>query len=159
MNTNKGFSLVEVVLVMVILGILLTTGSGLFQQAFETGFVTKDQQKARTQAQFALERMNDELKNARSATSSDLTPNASDITFVDDDGESIKYSISGTNLMRNSNILVSDISSLSFTYLKEDNSTTTTAADVRCIVISVTATKNISVVTMTTTVCPRNYLL
>lgn len=158
-HRNRGATLIEMVIVIIILGIIFTTGTTLFDYAFKTGFIVKDEQQARSRARFALERMSDELRNARSATSADLSPQSNQITFTTNDGVSITYSIVGTDLMRNSQILAAGASNLSFTYLKEDNTTTVTASEVRCIVISITFTKNDSSVPLTSTVCPRNYAL
>ena len=156
-HKNRGFTLIEMLIVIVILGIIFAIGVTLFDYAFKIGFLVKDQSEARTQAQYALERMSDEVRNARSATNADLGTQASRLVFTTNEGEDLTFRIVGTDLRRNNETLATGITNLSLTYLSATNTTTSDSTEVRCIVIDVTFVKNDSSVSATTTVCPRNY--
>lgn len=68
------------------------------------------------------------------------TTTASSFTFQYPTGTSITYSRTGTNVMRNSDILMNNVTALAFTYYDQAGNTTTTAANVRSVRIQLTAT-------------------
>ncbi len=153
----QGFTLIEMIIVIVILAIIFASGALLLRLGLTGGFSAQNNTANNANARAAFERMEDELKDARST--GDLIPNTNSITFVKIDGTSVTYALSGGNLMRNSDILATNTASLAFTYLTATNTTTTIAAQVRCIVINATMTSNNVTLPLTTTVCPRNYVL
>ena len=67
------------------------------------------------------------------------TTSASSFTFQYPAGTSITYSLSGTNLMRNSDILIENITSLAFTYYDQAGNATTTPASVRSVQVQLSA--------------------
>lgn len=152
-------TLIEIIIVIVILSIVVSVGGVLLGYGFKGGFASKDSIYAASVARVAIERMGKDILNARSATAADLTPNANSMTFISADGTSVSYSLSGTNLMRNSKTLANYVSALSFTYLNQLFATTTTATEVRCVVINMTISYQGNTSNLATTVCPRNYAL
>jgi prepilin-type N-terminal cleavage/methylation domain-containing protein len=156
---NNGVTLIEIIIVIVILSIIVSVGGVLLGSGFKGGFASRDSIYAATVGRVAIERMGNDILNARSATAADLTPNANSITFISVDGKSITYSLSGTNLMRNSKTLANYVSALSFTYLNQLFVATTTATEVRCIVINMTISYQGNTSNIATIVCPRNYAL
>lgn len=160
-NSKKynGVTLIEIIIVIVILSIVVSVGGVLLGFGFKGGFASKNSIYAASVARVAIERMGKDILNARSATAADLTPNANSITFVSSDGVSVTYALSGTNLMRNNKILANYVSALSFTYLNQLFTTTTTATEVRCVVINMTISYQGNISNLATTVCPRNYAL
>lgn len=159
MSNNKGFTLIEMLMVIVILSIILTVGGVLLGAGFSGGFATHEGTYSGSNARVAFERMSEELKEARSPTVGDLTPNANSITFTKIDGSTVTYSLSGTSLLRNSQVLADYETALTFTYLTSNNITTTDATQVRCIVISTTVSYKNTTLPLQTAVCPRNYVL
>jgi prepilin-type N-terminal cleavage/methylation domain-containing protein len=151
---QAGFTLIELVMVMVIMGIIsVVVGKILFQtyQAFAT---SQNITNADWQGFVALERMSDEIKAIRS--SSDIsTIAASNLVFTDINGNSVQFQLSGTNLLRNSQTLASGIQSLTFGYQSSSGSTTATASLVRYITISLTVTQGTITTTFSTMVGTR----
>lgn len=125
--SSRGFSLIEMISVIVTLGVLAAIGGTMLESGFNSYFKGEAYTASDWQARIALTRMNRELRNVRTATSADLTISPStEITFVDGGGNSIRYFLSGTMLMRNTRPLADGISSLSFSYLERDGKTITT---------------------------------
>jgi prepilin-type N-terminal cleavage/methylation domain-containing protein len=156
---SGGFTLVEMILVIVIVGIILSIGAIFLTTGLKGNFATEDSVYTSYNARTALLRMGDDLKEARAATASDLSPSANSITFTTISGNTITYSLSGTNLMRNSQILASHTSALSFVYLTATNTTTSNPTLVRCIVVSTTTQYHNFTLPLQTVICPRNYVL
>lgn len=124
---SSGFSLIELISVIVILGIVSAIGVKLLGGTVKAYFDGKGYIIADAQARVALTRMTRELHLIRSATATDLTVTPStEITFKDTSGASIRYYLSGTSLMRNSQILADGVTNLSLTYLQRDGKTATT---------------------------------
>ncbi len=125
---SRGFSLIEMISVIVTLGILSAIGGTMLESGFDSYFKGQAYTASDWQARIALTRMNRELRYVRSATSANLTisPNT-EITFVDASGNSIRYFLSGTTLMRNTQPLADGISALNFSYLQRDGKTIATA--------------------------------
>jgi prepilin-type N-terminal cleavage/methylation domain-containing protein len=136
-----GFTLVEMVIVNAITGIIAVIASKILNQAFY-GYVTnKNIIDANWQGQSALERMTRELHMIRSP--SDITTaTASQISFIDINGNAINFNLSGSSLMRNTQILADGISNLTFTYLNSNGSSTATPSAIRYIKISFNITQN-----------------
>lgn len=156
---KSGFTLIEVILVILILGIVISVGGTLMGFGFKGGFASKDSIYAASIARVSIERMSFDLLSARNATTTDLTPNANSITFVTTDDATVSYSLSGTNLMRNTKILANYVTALNFTYLDQVFATTVIATNVRCVVINMTVNYNSNIINLTSTVCPRNYAI
>lgn len=158
----KGFTLIEVAIVIVILGIVATIGSSVLHESFQAGYASRDFINASWQTRLALTRLTSELREIRSATSSDLDISSNNqITFTDIYGDSITYTRSGNDLTRNGTKVANDITDLTFTYYDEDNVEVTNpanVADVRCIDIATQVTEGSTTVDTQTIVCPRNTL-
>lgn len=121
----RGASLIELVLVIVIVGIVGSLGAALMKSGFDAYLKERDISGAAWQGRFAMARLNQDLRNVRSATTGDLTMTpANQISFVTTSGASVTYTVSGTTLMRNGQPLADGISGLSFTYIANDGKTT-----------------------------------
>lgn len=155
----NGFTLVEMIVVIAILSIILSTGAVFLTTGLKGNFATEDSAYTSYNARAALLRMSDDIREARSPTAADLAPNTNSITFTTINGDTITYSLSGTNLMRNSQILASNTTALSFTYLTDINTTTTNPVLVRCIVVATTTYYKNFTLPLQTVICPRNYVL
>jgi prepilin-type N-terminal cleavage/methylation domain-containing protein len=154
----KGFSLIELVVVIVVLGVISTMVGEILYHSAQSVATTYDVSNISTQSRVALERMAREIRMIRS--SDDLTTvQADEIDFVDVNGVSISYSLSGTDLLRNSNVLAKQIASLAFAYQDSEGNDLTfpvTAADVRYVKVSLNATENDANIALQTTVFLRN---
>ncbi len=129
-NTRSGFTLVEVVLALAVVGIL----AGLVGPAITSGIrqyaLSMRQKVALSQARLAMERIGAEMLLIPATTSIDTW--TSSVVQFDISGENnINYSLSGSNLQRSGVILASNVSSLSYTYLDANGNTATAQSDIR----------------------------
>lgn len=153
---TKAFTLIEIIIVIVIVGILASISAPMIYKAAQASTQEYNVSNVSGQARLALTRMVRELRMIRSNSASDLTMGADQITFTTVDGQTITYLLSGTTLMRNSQALANDISALSFTYQDGAGETTAVVGDIRYITISLTATSDDSSVSVQDTIFLRN---
>jgi hypothetical protein len=118
---------VELVTVMIVVGIVATMAATMFGKTLQSYLIGSEGADNAMQAQLALERMVRELRRIRSASSSDLTPSAGQISFVEQSsGSIIGFNLLGTTLYRTVTpsgtpvVLANNISALSFGYLTAD---------------------------------------
>lgn len=158
---SRGFSLVEMVAVIVILGVVGSIGAVIMGKGFQAYFMGQDIANSDWQGRLALERITRELRDVRAPA--DLTGSLgspdNQLDFKDTAGNSITYSLSGTTLMRNAQPLADGITGLTFTYLRRDGVTseTATAANVYYITVQITVSAPNTNVTYRDTVKPRNF--
>lgn len=156
-KNKKGFTLIEVLVVIVVLGIVGSIGATILHHSYELAYANRDALETTWQNKIALRRIASEIREIRSRNDL-LTMNSNAIRFVNTNGNTIQYSLSGNYLQRTINASVSEnlangISSLTFLYYKQDNTTTTNPADatlVRCI--------SVEIPDLHTLICPRNLL-
>lgn len=161
----KGFGLIEMVMVMVILSIIAALGSKMMGTGFDAFRTQRDISQLDWQGRVGLNRMVLELRSARSATAADLTISpTTEITFVDTSGTSIRYyrDTGNNQLMRKEDsntaqALADNVTSLSFDFLDQNGTTTATVTDVRYISIDVSANLNNFSQQVRSTISPRKY--
>ncbi len=156
---KEGYTLIEIILVLVIIGVLAGILIEPFRQGVKSYIGIETRADLTSQAREATVRIVREMRNIQkkdndkpNITSADATS----ITFVDNRGVSISFSLSGSTVLRDTNILADKVSSLDFRYFKGDNTALTTfplsAADlddVRRILVILTMQENTETVTMT----------
>ena len=144
---ERGYTLAELLTAMAVLGLLM---AGLFltlQEGQTVYLYGAGRAEVQQNARVALERMLRELRTASSVA----TSSANDVkfTFLDDTAASVtvEYNLNGTNLQRNQtvpavagqpDILVGGVTTFAVTYYDINNVTTTTAANVYAVDISIT---------------------
>lgn len=155
----RGFTVLEMVMVIVLLGIVAGLGAIMLQGGFDAYFAERDVSDAAWQGRFAMERLNRELRAIRSATAGDLTMSpASEISFVDTTGTAMSYALSGTILTRNGQPLADGISSLNFSYIANDGKTTAAdATQVYYVAASFTVIQGGASLPLRTLIHPRNF--
>lgn len=156
---SAGFTLVEMVVVIVVLGVLAALGGMALQNAFRVYASSQGISDVDWQGRVALARLTRDLREARLPAVSDLTVvPASQLAFTDIDGSSVTYLVSGTQLMRNSQPLADYVTALNFTYLQADRQTATvTPANVRYITVTLTVSDQDYTETFRATVRPRRF--
>jgi prepilin-type N-terminal cleavage/methylation domain-containing protein len=155
-----GFSLVELILVVVLTAILAAVGSQMLGKSLSSFVFGKEVAKGDSQARVALERLTRDLRMVRASTNLVITP-ATAITFSDTEGNNVNYSLAAGKLMRNAQVLADDFSSLQFAYLRSDgNTVAATAAEVYFITASIAVKRGTlatDITSMRATVQPRNF--
>jgi hypothetical protein len=91
-----------------------------------------------TQGQNAATIMTHDLRNIDSISSA----GANSISFTDNNGSAITFSLSGGNLLYNSSTLAQGVSNLTFTYLDSSLSATAVIANIRYVTFSYTVTND-----------------
>ena len=157
LSSRRGFSLIELIVVIVILGII---GGFLSTSIYEGSHAYIDLRSRSANvadAHQALELMGREIQEIRTATSADITTlTASSLAFTDITAASVSYAFSGSTLTRNSQTLMDRLSAFSFAYYKSDGTTAAAAADVWSVGVSLTVTRSGRELTLRTRVFPRN---
>lgn len=151
---HLGFTLIEMVFTIMIMAIISVVVGRVLFQGYNTMLTSDNISSTGWQGLIALERMSNGIHNIRS--SSDITTiSANTFGFTDVNGTAVTYTLSGSNLLRNGNMLANGVSSLIFTYLDSSGATTATATNVRYIRIAMTLVKNNMSIAMSTMVGTR----
>jgi len=159
----RGFSIMELVMVLVVFGIISAVAAPLVANGFRAYFTGRDISDTDSQARVAIERMTRELRGIRAPA--DLTAaSASDISFVDTSGTAIRYCLGAVggcpgvagDLMRNSQPLAGGISGLTFSFLSR-GAAASGAGTAFYVTVAFTASQNAVSKTFQATVSPRNF--
>lgn len=137
--TKRGFTLVEMVLVIAILGILVGTLAPWLYNAAQTYNLITNRKSTLDQVRAGFDRMIAEIRLIPGQAQI-IAVNPTSFQFQYPAGTAIMYSISGTNILRNTDVLIPNATSLAFTYYDQSGTATTTAANVRSVMMKLTAT-------------------
>jgi prepilin-type N-terminal cleavage/methylation domain-containing protein len=159
-----GFSLIELVMVMVVFGIVAAIAAPVMSSGFQAYFTGKDIAEVDWQARVAVERMTRELRAVRAPADLALA-SAGDLTFVDVEGNSIRYCLGAVGtcpgaageLMRNAQPLATGIGALTFAFLTRGAGATANPALAFYVTAAFTATRNATSKAHQITVSPRNF--
>lgn len=120
-GSRRGFALAELLVVTAVLGLLMAGIFVLQQQGLQAYLLGADRVETQQNARVALDLMTRELRSAASITT---IPSATDLTFVDQNGVTIRYYLSGSspNFTLNRTVagtntaLIGGVQSLAVTY-------------------------------------------
>lgn len=136
-----GFTVIELILVMVIVGIVAAASSTFLLKASQASHLAPALVEVDNAARFAVISLQRELQNIRSNTSSDISnAQTNTITFIDTSNNTITYSLSGATIMRNGFTFLEQVSAFSFTYLDAQGAVTNTVSNIQYIQFSFTVT-------------------
>jgi prepilin-type N-terminal cleavage/methylation domain-containing protein len=169
---GRGFTLIEMVAVIVVAGIIFSFGSVLLGNIFSGYALKRDAADADWQAKVALERMARELRAVRLATAADLDiASATQIRFVDTDGNGVCFYRNGAanRVMRSADgpatacgatspqALADNVTALTFTYWDNAGAATAAVANVYYITVDMTVVEGSYGGRFRTNVRPRNF--
>lgn len=135
-----GFTLVELVLVIAMIGILgavLGPGLGTALRGYD---VIVSRRTTLAQARSAMDRIVHEIRLIGSPSDILDVSSSSSFQFEYPNNVSITYSLSGTDLLRDSDVLASPVSSLEFKYYRGSGAETATPSQVRRVQVTFTLT-------------------
>ena len=140
----NGFTLIEVILVIIIMGLIAVIGVPLIYEASQSQTMATNIANTTSQAEFALESMSREIRQIRSNKSSDLVlASSTDLIFYTASGKLTRYKYSNPTLTlttsAGSGPLMSNLKSFSFEYFNASGAETSTVSDMRYIKINLTA--------------------
>jgi len=128
-KNKAGFSLIEFIMVMVILGVIMAIGVPLVMQATEAWVFQSQRKEMSESAKVAIGRMVREIRLVRNKTSV-ATASSATFRFTDTDNRDITFGSSGASLQRTEdgsvNTLADNLSSLSFVYYDSGGATIAT---------------------------------
>lgn len=144
LRDQRGFTLTELLVVAAVLGMILAAVVLVQQQGQQAYIFGSHRVEVQQNNRAALELM---LRELRSATSVTAVPSATNLTFLDENGNTIQYQISGALLNRTITVagtatttpLIGGVQTLAMAYYSDWNgatntgTTTTTPAQVKLI--------------------------
>ncbi len=152
----QGFTLIELIMVIAILSVIGVFGSQMFLETTQIFLEARNRRDAVQEARYAIERMSREIREDIDATTDITAFSASTFTYTDPNSASVSFTKSGSNLLRNSDVLAGDVSALTFSYLKSNGATASSASDIWRIKVSLTVAKGNETITLQTQIFPRN---
>lgn len=139
MKLSKGFTLIELVIVIVLVGIIGSSTALLLRQTFKSYFTGKKITDIALKTSIASNILIREIKNLEVLNSIAATS----MTYTNHKGESITIDFNSSNLRRSVNsasaqILCNQVSSVAFNYYDSTYAVTATPANVRYITVTLT---------------------
>ena len=161
MKENEGFTLIELVIVISILGMIALMASTLLAEAIRLNRKAQEEVMLSSEMQFALRRMVDEVRDARSITKATCLSSSHSLIFTSLKGKKIQYEKEGEELKRQENnnakrTVVSGLKTVTFTCLDAEYKPTTDHTQVRCLAIRGASERYSITIPFSTIVCLRN---
>jgi len=116
LNQKKGFSLIEMMVVVVIMGLIVLGLVTFFTGGARSWITGQGQLKAQREARQAMDSMVREIREGSNIVSGS---NATSIIihYLDSFSKSdVNYSLTGTTISRDSNVFIDNVQTLNFTY-------------------------------------------
>jgi prepilin-type N-terminal cleavage/methylation domain-containing protein len=161
---RNGFTLIEIIITIVLVSILAALAAVIILQGVRAYSDEDSRSDIHYQARLAVERIAREAMQISACTTITAPANPGGaFSFIDiNTGATVTFSVSGTNLLRNTDLLASGItSSQPFLFLQRDGLTSTLSCtppnDIWFIDISVTDAKGSQSLPLRTRVHPRNF--
>jgi prepilin-type N-terminal cleavage/methylation domain-containing protein len=164
---SRGFTLIEIIIVIVLIGILGTIAATIIMQGVRAYSGLESRSNAHYQARFAMERMAREIRLMRSSTAADIPAmTGTTLQYNDINGLQMGFRLNAGNIERTQDngttwqtlaINITGPGGNIFTYLDSTGAVTVAAASLWLVQIQFTATQNTESIDMHTAVHPRNF--
>ena len=160
LKKHAGFTLLELVMVILILGIIASMSFQLLFQSISGYFTSVNTTDANWQGQTAIQTMSRIIRAIRSPNDIQVAT-SSQLTFVNMNGNTISYALTGNSIVQtrnnNNQVLADGISNLTFSYFDKNGATTATLANIAYIKITINVTQKNTNFYITTAVFPSNF--
>ena len=134
---RRGFTIIETIIVVVLVGILSLFFAVYIREGFGAWQFLSGQKSITLSSRAALNRVVKELRQNTEIK----THTSKEVSFLDVDNNVVTFSQSGSNLLRDSDILLQNLQDLKFTYLDKDGNETAIPSDIRVIRCRLTVVK------------------
>ena len=155
MKHHRGFSMIELIIVITILAILTAITLPMLYAGFHSYFLQRDLSDANWQGRLALSRMTRDIHNLP-ATNSISTASSTQFAFTSHNNANVSYTLSGTNLQRNALTLANGVNAIVLGYYDSTGTSTSTIANIRYVSIELNITHNNVNTTLETVLNLRN---
>lgn len=162
-NPNpNGFTLIEIVITIVIVGVLAGIASLIILQGIRAYSDEEARSNVHYQARFAMERMAREIRLIRSASLTDITSMTNlNLRFTDANGSATGFNWANPILNRwngvGNDVLATGITEFNLNYFQQDGVTPAAAATLWFVEITMTSQQGTESLQMRTRVHPRNF--
>ncbi|MFA6548524.1 MAG: prepilin-type N-terminal cleavage/methylation domain-containing protein [Candidatus Margulisiibacteriota bacterium] len=157
---RKGVTLIEMIMAIVIVGIIASIFAVVLNSGMGAWFFIKGQKGMMMETRAVMKRMLREIRMTKSNDSSDiLNFESTRYRFIDVNNNTIDYQQSGTNLTRNSVVLLSNLANpggLQFSYHNSSGAETTSTAFIRTVKITLYTQSGSNVVRLQSAASIRN---
>lgn len=113
--SNRGFTLIEMILVITVVSILAVSAAVGFDPVLDSWVQGQSRGEVAGTLGVALNRMVQEISQMKDANSLTIA-SAGDFQFTDVNNNVVRYRLSGGQLLRNADVLARDVQSLAFGY-------------------------------------------
>lgn len=173
-STQSGFTLIELILSMVLMGIVAVTAGMLIYQGTRSFEALSDQKEVTQQATLALERVSRELRPMKCTPSGNsCAPSVTDIPvmtvselrFLNSSYEGRGFRLSGNTLMLRDGTgagdpeyaLATGVSSLTFEYLKSDGTSAASVSELWTVSMNMALASGQATIDVKASVHPRGF--
>lgn len=158
MRKQDGFTLIELIMTIVIVGIISFIAAQMFLFGFDGYQVVAEREGNLEDGRFALHMLERDLRGW--ASRDGLVPDASRLEFKDLNDQTIIYEFIGDKLYRNTYLVSENLEQFEFSYLRSDGQKIASPADsiafIWSVSVKVGVRKGTNVITLQTQVHPRN---
>ena len=154
---NKGFTMVETILAMLLVAILFTLSSVILNRGIASYTMVTDREGTLDEIRYGIERMFREIQRIDQGEVNSI--GATQIAFVDVLGNSTDFHLTGNILYRGADKLMNNVTSFGVTGYDNTGAVTTQATSVRRVLLVLSATPNgqTDPITLRTAAFLRNY--